>query len=226
MAPAPTDSPSGGSTRPRSASPGHHGGPPGRGRRVQCAGHPLGAGGRAGPNRDIGVLNAAAALMVIGRVDDLAAGVELAADAIDSGRAKGALEHWWPPRRRPGPSPGLKRPSDCSLRRRPLRGRRGPPPRRRADPPGPQRGVALGVEGRRVRRAQGDGAAAEASPGHAGPVDAGRLHQALDQLVEGRDRHPEVFGQAAVPFGHHRADRTADCCGPRAAPPRAPGRTR
>jgi len=49
-------------------------------------------GGTPGPNRDIGVLNAAAALMVIGRVDDLAAGVELACESIDRGRAAGALE--------------------------------------------------------------------------------------------------------------------------------------
>ena len=48
--------------------------------------------GAPGANRDIGVLNAAAALMVIGRVDDLAAGVELADESIDSGRAEAALE--------------------------------------------------------------------------------------------------------------------------------------
>jgi anthranilate phosphoribosyltransferase len=48
--------------------------------------------GTAGPNRDIGVLNAAAALMVIGRVDDLVAGVELARGSIDTGRAAEALD--------------------------------------------------------------------------------------------------------------------------------------
>jgi anthranilate phosphoribosyltransferase len=48
--------------------------------------------GAPGANRDIGVLNAAAALMVIGRVDDLAAGVELACESIESGRATVALE--------------------------------------------------------------------------------------------------------------------------------------
>jgi anthranilate phosphoribosyltransferase len=48
--------------------------------------------GTPGANRDIGVLNAAAALMVIGRVDDLEAGVELARHSIDSGRAQTALE--------------------------------------------------------------------------------------------------------------------------------------
>jgi anthranilate phosphoribosyltransferase len=49
------------------------------------------AGGH-GANRDIGVLNAAAALMVIGRVDDLAGGVELASAALDDGRAEAALD--------------------------------------------------------------------------------------------------------------------------------------
>jgi anthranilate phosphoribosyltransferase len=47
--------------------------------------------GERGPNRDIGVLNAAAALLVIGRVGDLAAGVQLAIDSIDGGRAEAAL---------------------------------------------------------------------------------------------------------------------------------------
>jgi len=48
--------------------------------------------GQRGPNRDIGVLNAAAALMVVGRVDDLAAGVEVAVDSVESGRAGAALD--------------------------------------------------------------------------------------------------------------------------------------
>jgi anthranilate phosphoribosyltransferase len=48
--------------------------------------------GAQGANRDIGILNAAAALMVIGRVDDLAAGVALAAESLDSGRAEAALD--------------------------------------------------------------------------------------------------------------------------------------
>jgi anthranilate phosphoribosyltransferase len=48
--------------------------------------------GERGPNRDIGVLNAAAALMVVGRVDDLEGGVDLAIDSIDSGRGAAALE--------------------------------------------------------------------------------------------------------------------------------------
>ena len=44
-------------------------------------------GGAAGANRDIGMLNAAAGLMVAGRATDLAGGLELAAESIDSGRA-------------------------------------------------------------------------------------------------------------------------------------------
>jgi anthranilate phosphoribosyltransferase len=49
-------------------------------------------GGASGANRDIAVLNAAAALMVVGRVEDLPAGVVLANDALDSGRAEATLE--------------------------------------------------------------------------------------------------------------------------------------
>jgi len=48
--------------------------------------------GERGANRDIGVLNAAAALMVIGRVDDLVGGLELASASIDGGRAEAALD--------------------------------------------------------------------------------------------------------------------------------------
>jgi anthranilate phosphoribosyltransferase len=49
------------------------------------------AGGR-GPHRDIVVLNAAAGLVVAGLADDLAAGIERAATAIDDGHALGVLE--------------------------------------------------------------------------------------------------------------------------------------
>jgi anthranilate phosphoribosyltransferase len=49
-------------------------------------------GGECSARRDIAVLNAAAALMVAGRVSDLAAGMVLAADAVDSGRAARVLE--------------------------------------------------------------------------------------------------------------------------------------
>jgi anthranilate phosphoribosyltransferase len=48
--------------------------------------------GEPGARRDIGVLNAAAALMVAGRVDDLAAGMDLATESLDSGRALGVLD--------------------------------------------------------------------------------------------------------------------------------------
>jgi anthranilate phosphoribosyltransferase len=48
--------------------------------------------GEQGARRDIGVLNAAAALMVAGQVDDLADGMVLAAESLDSGRALGVLD--------------------------------------------------------------------------------------------------------------------------------------
>ena len=47
--------------------------------------------GETGPYRDIAMLNAAAALIVAGKADDLAAGAALSAEAIDSGRAKNAV---------------------------------------------------------------------------------------------------------------------------------------
>jgi anthranilate phosphoribosyltransferase len=48
--------------------------------------------GEKGPRRDLAVLNAAAALMVAGIADDLAAGVEAAGAALDNGAAERALE--------------------------------------------------------------------------------------------------------------------------------------
>ena len=48
--------------------------------------------GETGARRDIGVLNAAAALMLAGRAENLAAGLGLAAESIDSGRALGVLD--------------------------------------------------------------------------------------------------------------------------------------
>lgn len=48
--------------------------------------------GRPGPHRDIAVLNAAAAIVVSGRAEDLPEGVVLAAEAVDSGAAGEALE--------------------------------------------------------------------------------------------------------------------------------------
>ena len=47
--------------------------------------------GRAGPYRDIVLLNSAAALVIAGKAEDLKAGVALAAKAIDSGKAKATL---------------------------------------------------------------------------------------------------------------------------------------
>lgn len=49
-------------------------------------------GGEPGPHRDIVVLNAAAGLVAAGVVDDLPAGVEAAAAAIDDGRAAAVLD--------------------------------------------------------------------------------------------------------------------------------------
>ena len=48
--------------------------------------------GERGANRDIGVLNAAAGLMVAGRVNDLAGGVALAVESLDTGRANEVLD--------------------------------------------------------------------------------------------------------------------------------------
>jgi anthranilate phosphoribosyltransferase len=48
--------------------------------------------GASGANRDIGLLNAAAGLMVAGRAADLAGGLVQAAQSIDSGRAEAALD--------------------------------------------------------------------------------------------------------------------------------------
>ena len=48
--------------------------------------------GAPGPARDLVLLNAAAALWAAGRVDDLRAGLPLAASAIDSGRAAATLQ--------------------------------------------------------------------------------------------------------------------------------------
>jgi anthranilate phosphoribosyltransferase len=48
--------------------------------------------GRKGPTRDIAVLNAAAAMVVAGVSTDLSAAVELASEAIDTGKAQKTLE--------------------------------------------------------------------------------------------------------------------------------------
>jgi anthranilate phosphoribosyltransferase len=48
--------------------------------------------GERGPHRDIGVLNAAAALVVAGRADQLADAVDLASESVDSGRAAAVLD--------------------------------------------------------------------------------------------------------------------------------------
>ncbi|NTW28633.1 MAG: anthranilate phosphoribosyltransferase [Coriobacteriia bacterium] len=49
-------------------------------------------GGEAGPRRNVVLMNAAAALLAAGKAADLAEGVALAREAIDSGRAVGVLD--------------------------------------------------------------------------------------------------------------------------------------
>ncbi len=49
-------------------------------------------GGEPSAHRDVSLLNAGAALVVVGRVPDLVAGIALAAEVIDSGRAADVLE--------------------------------------------------------------------------------------------------------------------------------------
>jgi anthranilate phosphoribosyltransferase len=48
--------------------------------------------GENGPHRDIVLLNAGAGLVVAGRVDDVGAGIEVAATAIDEGHAQASLD--------------------------------------------------------------------------------------------------------------------------------------
>ncbi len=50
--------------------------------------------GESGSRRDVVLLNAGAALRVAGRAGDLAAGIEQAAESIDSGRARDLLRRW------------------------------------------------------------------------------------------------------------------------------------
>ena len=48
--------------------------------------------GELGPRREMTLLNSGAALMVAGTCQDLSSGIALAADTIDSGKAKSKLE--------------------------------------------------------------------------------------------------------------------------------------
>ena len=50
--------------------------------------------GKAGPLREIVLLNAGAALVVAGKAPDLPGGVALAAESIDSGAARRCLERF------------------------------------------------------------------------------------------------------------------------------------
>ncbi len=65
--------------------------------------------------------------------------------------------------------------------------------------------MGVGVQGGGVGRTQGDHAAAETTPAHAGTEDTGLAQQVLDELVDGGDRHQVVGGQAAVTLGHDLA---------------------
>ena len=48
--------------------------------------------GKTGPFRDVALLNAAAALLVAGRTQDMEGGILLAKKSIDSGEAEGRLD--------------------------------------------------------------------------------------------------------------------------------------
>ena len=50
--------------------------------------------GEAGPERDLALLNAGAAIYAAGRADDIAHGVQVAIEAVDSGAAQAALERY------------------------------------------------------------------------------------------------------------------------------------
>ncbi len=50
--------------------------------------------GKAGAKRDIVVLNAAHALMIVGKVKDVPEGIKLAKELIDSGKARQKLDEW------------------------------------------------------------------------------------------------------------------------------------
>src|SRR5437763_9695366 len=60
--------------------------------------------GESGPRRDVVLLNAAAALQVAGRADELKRGAELAADSIDSGAAQRVLDRWIDVSQQAGPA--------------------------------------------------------------------------------------------------------------------------
>ena len=105
--------------------------------------------GERSARRDIGVLNAAAALMVAGRVDDLESGLALAAESIDSGRAVGVLDALVATSQDAlQPAAGLTR-----------QARRG--------------ACASGSSAGESGSAQRDDAPAEAAAAHAGPEDPG-----------------------------------------------------
>jgi anthranilate phosphoribosyltransferase len=65
--------------------------------------------GATGPRRDVVLLNAGAALEVAGRAETLEQGIEVAAEAIDSGAAAARLERWVDVSRAAGTTPGDSR---------------------------------------------------------------------------------------------------------------------
>ena len=138
--------------------------------------------GEQGARRDIGVLNAAAALMVAGRVDDLESRRGPGGRGARQREGRSVCSTRW----------SLRRKTRCAGSR--------------ADPPGAARRMRRGIEGRRVRAAQRDDAPAEAAAGHAGAEHAGLRDQVLDQLVDRRHGDPVVDGQAAVSLGHEGAE--------------------
>jgi anthranilate phosphoribosyltransferase len=73
--------------------------------------------GKPGPIRNIVTLNAAAALVVAGKADDLTAGSALAAQSIDSGAAKAALDKLVEITNLPPPPPDDEESEDGAARR-------------------------------------------------------------------------------------------------------------
>ena len=159
--------------------------------------------GEQGAHRDIGILNAAAALARGG-----------ACRRPRERAAAGSRVN------RPWPGPRCARCADCYVPRRSCSGSR-------ADPPGAERGAwTSGSSAGESGWQQGDDAYAEAAAAHAGPEDPGMADQVLDQLVDGGQRDPVVDRQAAMPLCHDLRPARSGCRGPASARPRPPWRTR
>ena len=72
--------------------------------------------GESGPIRDFVLINAAASLVVADAAKDLKAGVALTADAIDSGRARAALDRLVAITNEPPPEPDEEEPDEDGSR--------------------------------------------------------------------------------------------------------------